>query len=318
MENDPYFGEQFDLLPYEMLPNATHPSWDCDPFSMVRLGDQGQILYFIAVNHRSLPDQYTNPHYAMVFKGIGIFELLTWDKERCVVVEGAERIPQDTWEASYWAGGEGGLGACAAEMFGYKQRCFEPPDHGVQYLRSQGFTEEVIATFLFSRLVPSWHRRLERDEHITSKPPTFEEFVQTRITGGGSLAPVLAQFDYTYVDYVRMFEEFYEMEFLLCLDMVHFLREETTGYMLSPRSRVHEAAIAVNKLRDHMLASGIKELWDSGISAIIPYGYTHGLTLKPFIEGLGIDLEEKLKGHSQALYRELAQMALSQCFSRDP
>ncbi len=57
---------EFNFPPYDTLPDITQPGWDCDPFRMIRLGESGQILYFAAVNHGSLPSR-DNPHYDMVF-----------------------------------------------------------------------------------------------------------------------------------------------------------------------------------------------------------------------------------------------------------
>ena len=151
----------------------------------------------------------------------------------------------------------------------------------------QGFTPEEIAVFLFARLVPSWDRRFGPR---SANPQNFEERVQIQLVGEGSITSSLAHLGLSYGHLKELYEEIYGMPFTPeDPATVQFLLEETVGYMLTSRSRIHQIAVAVNRLRDEALREGLHTLWQNEVSVFVPFGYSHGLTLQPFIESLGKD-----------------------------
>lgn len=270
------------LRSYEGLPDITCPGWDCEPLIMWRYDSQGHSLCFVAVNHRSDAGDH-NKHFQAVNASWQEFSTFATANDCSVVVEGGLRYPASTPEGSYKAGGEACLAAYWAAQHGAELHCFEPPREGADYLLTQGFSLPEIATFLFARLVPSWQHRI-----LAGSTLSFEDFAATRLTGGGNITPFLATLGFTYQQLVGFYEEVYNTRFTPDDPAtVQFLKEETTGYMLKRRSRIHEIAIAANRLRDRELAKGILLLWQQNKNIFIAYGYSHGLTLQPFIETLG-------------------------------
>lgn len=286
------------LNSYETLPDITELSWDCHPLVMHRLGKRGQQLLFIGVRHDSEPIE-SNPHYVKVRLATRNFMSLTEYDSRVVVVEGGIRQEvAGTLEEAYRQGGEGGIAAFYAAWHKVPQVCFEPDNQGVDYLLQQGFSAEEVALFLFARWVPSWYRgytaTLNDSTGRSISPQNFEDFAQGRLTGTGDMASSWPGFPFSYEQLKGMYEKTYGIPFTPeHQETVQFLLKETVGYMLPPGSRVHQAAIMVNHLRDKELAKGLHWLWNRGISALVPFGYSHGSTLQPFIETLGVDFRKR-------------------------
>jgi hypothetical protein len=274
--------EHLGLAPYNSELDITQPGWDCEPLIIHRIGPKNQQLLFVAVRHSNIVED--NPHYQTVTDMAKYFIRETIDKPRVVVVEGGIRTCSTTPDDSYRLGGEGALATWYASQHSIEQRCFEPVHQGAGYLLTQGFTHTEIATYLFARFVPSWYRRFQ-----SGSTEGFEEYIHERLTCTGNLLfdwpDFMLKYDYNALK--SMYKTIYGTDFTPENPAtVQFLFEETTAYMQPPRSRIHQVAIEANRARDVNLARGLRTLWQSGVSAFVPYGYPHGVTLQSFIASL--------------------------------
>lgn len=187
--------------------------------------------------------------------------------------EGGLHTPGATAEESYESGAEGAMAAFYAQKHGFEQVYFEPAGQGREQVLAQGFSMEEFGAYLLGRFVPSYWLR--------GRTQSFDDFMKGRLTGFGDLA-----FDWdgpapSYDYLVANWEDTYAMPFTPDdLRTLQFLREETHGYMLAPRSRPHEACIVTNLVRDKELARGVygKFVID-GIHTAVVHSLPHGMTL---------------------------------------
>jgi hypothetical protein len=120
---------------------------------------------------------------------------------------------------------------------------------------------------------------------------SFTNFVDSRLTGSGGL-----EFDWgdklipTYQQLVDRYENTYARPFTPDdPQTLQFLRRETHGYMLPPRSRPHKACIAANLVRDTELARGSYGTFAlDGLHTFIASHVAHILTLSPLLRSLGV------------------------------